>query len=238
MNLFYAPTDQIEGQYLELRAQEARHASKVLRYREGDAITVVDGEGGRYRGTIRNILNDTIRIEIETRERVEAPGPKRVLGMGIIKKRDRLEFAVEKAVELGVAEIALFRGRHTVKENVRFDRLEATALSAMKQSLRAHLPDVCLFDSLASLLEAYPGHERLIAHNPSQEEDIAETADRVAGRYTSADKLLLLVGPEGGFSQEEVELVLSDTYSGQVVSLGEHRLRTETAAVVFLSRFI
>lgn len=232
MNLFYAPPNQIDGEHIELLDQEARHAARVLRYREGDPIILVDGKGGWFEGKVRQILNHSVQIEIEKHTRKDPPYPRLVLGLAVLKKKDRLEFAVEKAVELGVMEIALFRSEHTVKENVRMERLEATALSAMKQSLRAYLPPIQLFDSPDSVIRKYPDHKLLVAHEKSEGKSGISDSNR------SAEKLLLMVGPEGGFSEEEIATMQSQKCSGQLVSLGEHRLRTETAAVVFLSQFL
>jgi 16S rRNA (uracil1498-N3)-methyltransferase len=149
--------------------------------------------------------------------------------MGIIKKRDRLEFAVEKAVELGVFEIALFRSERTVKENVRMDRLESIAVSAMKQSLRAWLPEITFYRSFDALLNSYSDCTVFAAHEK------IDSADKTITTGDS-DKNLLLVGPEGGFSANEIEKLKSRNV--KLLSLGRNRLRTETAALVFLSKFL
>ena len=229
MNIFYAPPEQIHENIIELTDQEAKHASKALRYSEGDEITVVDGSGGWYEGIVRAIRKNTVEIKVNDSKKVKEPTPKLGLGLSIIKKRDRLEFAVEKAVELGVSEIVLFRSEHTVKQNVRIDRLESTAISAMKQSLQAWLPAIKVVDSLDQLLSQNDA-KILVAH------------ERVEGNtkkifdYKSEDSLLLLVGPEGGFSEEEI-LKIKEA-GGTTFSLGKNRLRAETAATVFLSQFI
>lgn len=230
MNIFYAPPGQIYESHLELSGQEAKHASKVLRYQTGDAITVVDGRGGWYEGIVGQITKNSMLVSINDSKTIPNPNPELVLGLGLIKKRDRLEFAVEKAVELGVSEIALFRSRHTVKENVRMDRLKHTALAAMKQSLRAWLPEIQLKSSLTEVLKEYPDCLTLIAH---------EKAERKAGireEMLRHEKLLLLIGPEGGFADEEINEALQK--GGELISLGSHRLRTETAAITFISQFI
>lgn len=230
MNIFYAPSEQIAGHSIELLGQEARHAGQVLRYRKGDSITVVDGRGGWYEGTVQTILKDTVQISIDRHFLKKTPQPELVLGLGIIKKRDRLEFAVEKAVELGVSEIALFRSRYTVKEKIRRDRLEKTMLSAMKQSLRSYLPEVEMFDSVYSVVETYDDCKVLIAHQAGgNETGIPDETKR-------EDKLLLLVGPEGGFSPEEIQN-LSER-GAELVTLGDHRLRAETASLALLSQFL
>ncbi len=228
MNIFYTPPEHIQGEQLELTGREAHHAGKVMRYREGDEITVVDGRGGRYRGKVARIDRELLQVRIEEKEELHPAKPERVLALGIIKKRDRMEFAVEKAVELGVSEIVLFRSRHTVKENVRIDRLEMSALSAMKQSLRAWLPDVRVMDSLERVVGHYKGHTPILAHGDS-DIPVEQLPEKVC-----ADDLLLLVGPEGGFSNEEVGRIIDK--GGRKVSLGGHRLRAETAAIVLLSR--
>lgn len=223
MNIFYAPPSQINENVIELTGQEATHAVKVMRYREGDDITVVDGAGHRYEGQIRLITKKLVRVAVRSVQKRKAR-PKAILGMSIIKKRDRLEFAVEKAVELGIKEVALFRGEHSIKQNLRRDRIESAALSAMKQSLQAWLPGVRIFKSLKALL----GHYRcttIAAHETTQHVLQPEMIE-------PQEDTLLLVGPEGGFSEQEIETMQSQDV--QLVSLGDNRLRAETAAVTLL----
>lgn len=227
MNIFYAPKEQVFGEIIELGDQEAKHAAKVLRYREGDSIVIVDGEGGRYHCEIKQVNRAVLKAKIQEKEQVPISNPLKVLAMGLIKKRDRLEFAVEKAVELGVSDIALFRSRHTVKDNVRMDRLEATILSAMKQSLRTWLPGVTLYDSLEDIMEHYSDYRVLLAHKAGK--DTEQLPD-----LEGTERLLALVGPEGGFSQQEIEF--AKERGTESVSLGRYRLRTETAAITLLSR--
>jgi 16S rRNA (uracil1498-N3)-methyltransferase len=230
MNIFYTPENHIYDSYLELHDQEARHASKVLRLSSGDSITVVDGRGRRYTGTVQQTGNDLVRVQIEEVQK-EPPGrPRLIVGLGIIKKRDRLEFAVEKAVELGAAELVLFQSRHTVKQNVRLDRLQATALSAMKQSLRAYLPAIHVLPTLEAVLKKYEGIKKLVAHEK------ADVKPGISSFQKESDELLLMVGPEGGFSDREIEMMLAD--NGEIVSLGAARLRAETAVVALLSQLL
>lgn len=229
MDLFYAPPAQINGDRIELTGREARHAFKVLRYQKGDRIRITDGAGTRYCGTVEDITGKRAVVGIEHRKHEPTVTPEYWLAMGIIKKRDRLEFAVEKAVELGVRKILLFRSDHTIKKNVRIDRLETVALSAMKQSLRCHLPEIHWFESFKQLLNEHATIPKLIAH-----EKKGGAADRLENSFSSTRKLMLLVGPEGGFSEEEVDRAVDS--GGKVVSLGEYRLRSETAAIALLSR--
>jgi len=232
MNIFYAPPEQIHRNIIELEGQEARHAVKALRYTEGDQITVVDGIGTWYEGIIRQTGKQTVRVEILESRKISEPHPRLKLGLGIIKKRDRLEFAVEKAVELGVSGVILFRSRHTIKQNVRIGRMESIALSAMKQSLRAWLPSVTVVRSLKELLknETTRETELYIAHKKGMVKCPSVSCNKKKKNH------VLLVGPEGGFSENELKSV--EKAGGEKISLGPNRLRTETAAVVFLSKFL
>jgi 16S rRNA (uracil1498-N3)-methyltransferase len=229
MNVFYAPPSQINNGFIELLDQEAAHATKVLRASEGDSIEVVDGKGGWYNGYIRRITKKSVQIEIAEHQQKNATDSGLVLGMGIIKKRDRLEFAIEKAVELGVSQIWLFRSEHTVKENVRMDRLKSIAIAAMKQSLRAWLPEIVFYPSFKAVLSAAGKAQIVAAH---EKVDINETVDENQVK----EKKLLLVGPEGGFSDNEVNMLTE--HNARMVSLGSNRLRTETAALALLSQFL
>lgn len=235
MNVFYVEPKHVIGQQFELTGQEARHAVKVLRIGEGDEIHATDGQGSRFTGKVQLTGKSSVMAAITQKEEKPAPDPECVLAMGIIKKRDRLEFAVEKAVELGASKIVLFNAEHTIKTKVRMDRLEKTVKSAMKQSLRCWLPEVRVLDSLEEVLKEFEDHTVLMAHEKVGEEyRILNSESGISNNKTG--KFLLLVGPEGGFSEREVEL--AEGQGAKMVSLGEYRLRTETAAVTFVSRLV
>lgn len=222
MNQFYVLPDQVTEHEIRLTGQEAKHASKVLRIRQGDPIRATDGEGTVYHAKVISVTGTELRATIEFKDRVSKPEESIVLCLGLIRKRDRLEFAAEKATELGVSEIFLFQADHTEPFKVRTDRLEAAVLQAMKQSLRAHLPSVKLFGSLEELLSKIPRDSAIIeaAQDGGGQEDQNETPGQ--DRY-------LVVGPEGGLSVRERELL--DERGVRRVKLGEYRLRAETAAI-------
>lgn len=232
MNVFYVDAGNVTPTAFELTGQEAMHAAKVLRVRPGDEIYATDGEGNQFTGIVSAVGRNSISVSITQKEEIPKPMPEKVLAMGIIKKRDRLEFAVEKAVELGATEIVLFDSEHSEKAKIREDRLQAIAISAMKQSMRSWLPKIILMKSLEEVLQTYSSHRTLMAH-----EQVGFEAGK-ADEFENSDeeKLLLLTGPEGGFSDKEVELARKN--NAEVISLGKYRLRAETAAVAFLSRFI
>jgi len=232
MNLFYAPPDQCNGNLIYLRDEEAHHAAHVLRYQTGDAISVVDGKGRWLDGEIVSISKQEVSISVKgDRQVVDEKNLKhRVLALGLIKNRQRLEFAVEKAVELGATEIVLFQSQNTEREKVRMDRLELIARSAMKQSLRAWLPEVRLMPSLSDLIGEYEGCRMLLAHEKTEDEP------HINPSWFDEDKLMILIGPEGGFTKGEVNVLTN--IGAELVSLGNYRLRAETAAIAFLARLI
>lgn len=236
MNLFYTDPQHITDMHFTLVAQEARHAIKVLRYRVGDMIHATDGCGGRFRGKIESVNNDEVIARIEEQACVPAPLPAVTLAIGMIKKRDRLEFAVEKAVELGAAQIIVFNGDRSEKTGVRMDRLKMTSLSAMKQSLRVWLPEISYCKSLGEVLDRHqpgrigvadetikPGGNRTLPGSDLQE-------------FQGDEPSLIIIGPEGGFSESERERMTAEDVLP--FSLGPYRLRTETAVVVVMSRIL
>lgn len=198
------------------------HAVKVMRHKTGDKLDVTDGTGYIYRSEITHIGKREIEARITERILIEPESPELILVMGIIKKKDRLEFAIEKAVELGVSKIALFDGDHTEKKGVRIDRLETIAISAMKQSLRTYLPELVHFKSLDQCLTEYKAAKILIADEIAGKQSGIEIAD-------GNSRILVVIGPEGGFSERERELW--NKYPVLRITLGAHRLRAETATI-------
>lgn len=232
MNLFYAPPEQCTGEVVYLRDEEAHHAIHVLRYKERDPISVVDGKGRWFDGEIISCSKKEVAIEVtETRQLTNGDTLKqRVLALGLIKNRQRLEFAIEKSVELGATEIVLFQSQNTEREKVRMDRLELIARSAMKQSLRAWLPEIRFVSSVSDLIENYKGYHMLLAHEKHR------SVPEIDPEWLINDRLLVLIGPEGGFSDDEVQILANE--DAELVSLGTYRLRAETAAIAFLARLI
>lgn len=228
MNLFYTPPQEIHDRYIFIKGQEAVHITKVLRMKTGDSLEVTDGEGMLYRCKIVDSAKKKLTLEINSSEIRKPASQHATLCLGFIRKRDRLEFAVEKCVELGVRQIIIFRGEHSQKGGIRIDRLESTALSAMKQSLRFYLPDIAVEKSLKEAIEKHAGESAVILADEQAKHTPPKNLPNNKHRF-------LIVGPEGGFSEAERELL--ETYSHEKVSLGSYRLRAETAAVVMAARF-
>jgi len=227
MYLFYSDHSRIFENKLVLGEEEARHAIRVLRHKTGDKISVTDGEGTLYEAVITDINQQTVTAEITNIKHYPPDNPQLSLAIGIIKKRDRLEFAIEKCVELGINKILIYRGDHSEKTGVREERIHKIILRAMKQSLRFHLPKAVIKNSLEDTLrsEKFTG---IIAADETKKR--VKTANlNVSGHH------LLVIGPEGGYSESERRLL--DSFNADKISLGKHRLRTETAAIVMTARY-
>ena len=228
MNQFYVLPEQVTSSQIVLTDQEAQHASKVLRKEAGETIYVTDGAGTRYKCKIESTGRRELRASIVETRTFRKPGIDVELCLGLIRKRDRLEFAVEKATELGVSKISLFRADHTEPFKVRTDRIEAAVQSAMKQSLRVFLPEVKVYDSLDDLLDRNLNRTLILK---------ADANGKQTGtiKFEKQGNLLMVVGPEGGLSTREAEVL--NLKNARPVSLGDYRLRAETAAMLMAATF-
>lgn len=229
MQLFYSPQEYWQNdQSVEIHGQEAKHITKVLRHNIGDTIFVADGNGAQFKGEIVEARKEFVRLNLTQGERIQPAKIRKVLALGTIKKRDRLEFAIEKAVELDASEICLFDADHSERSRLNEDRLQTLIISAFKQSNRAFMPSLTILGSLDEVYKNYKGYTFLMAHE--------RTPTTEQPKALQADNNVLLVGPEGGFSQREIELQ-TNCEQGAFVSLGSHRLRAETAVAAFLSHY-
>ncbi len=226
---FYAPPSALHGTMLKLPDDEARHATRVLRKQAGDEIVVVDGEGHWHRVRLDRVGRDTAAgTVLETRTGVGEPSYELTVGLGLLKNTNRFETFLEKAVELGVHRIVPLMTARTEKESIKERRARNIRIAAMKQCGRSWLPPLMapqpMFDPLAE-----GRYDRVfICHG--QDSGRLSLAEALAPEALSGTRLLMLVGPEGGFTGTEVEQVQAE--GGQAVHLGARRLRTETAGIV------
>lgn len=233
MQLFY--NKDIASGYCTLDAEESRHAVRVLRMREADEMHVTDGQGNLYRCQIVAADDRACVVEVLEQDFTISNLHSSIhLAVAPTKNPSRMEWLVEKAVELGVGEITLLQCDHSERSFLKTDRLEKLAVSAMKQSLHTVLPRinpaVCLKDWLNSEFRTPNSELRFIAHC---EADKPRTSLAVALR--PGMDAVVLIGPEGDFSDEEIAQALACDF--QPVSLGPSRLRTETAALYAVAAF-
>lgn len=233
MQLFYCKDITPEG-YATLDAEESRHAVRVLRLREGDTMHVTDGQGHLYECRVVEASDKACTVETQ---RAASQMPMSLeetqraaslhLAVAPTKNPSRMEWLVEKAVEVGVGEITLLDCDHSERSFLKTDRLERLALSAMKQSLHLTLPRIHPAVKLREWLRTFAGGTpalQFIAHCEADQPRTPLATVLEAGRDA-----VVLIGPEGDFSQEEIDLALACGF--RPVSLGPSRLRTETAAL-------
>lgn len=220
---FYAPD--IEST-LTLPESDSAHCVKVLRRGMGDEVVVVDGRGHRFTCSIVNPHAKRTLVEITGREDAPLPWPYDItVGVAPTKHLDRMEWLVEKLVEIGVNRIIPLRCRYSERKEIKVVRLEKIAVSAMKQSLKAVMPEILPMTTFKEAIAMTAGINRFIAYcNPSIERRL------LSREYRPGSDMAIFIGPEGDFSEEEIKIALGEGF--HPVSLGENRLRTETAALV------
>ncbi len=233
MDYFYAPPENIGGGIAVIEGEELSHLVHVMRKKAGDEIVVVDGAGLAYRVVLESVSKRSAKGTIRDSHRwYHEPSASLTIAVGILKNPSRFDFLVEKVTEIGAGEIIPLATERTIPSHAKTDRWQRLALSAMKQSGRSFLPKVKELATLDEVIESSGGFKRkLIAH--AEGEPLAGVAQ---GGAADPPSTLILVGPEGGFSEEEVARCVSAGFRS--VSLGERRLRTETAAVVLASLLI
>mgnify|MGYP001241821528 CR=1 FL=1 len=221
MNLFYQP--QITEGVLHLDEEESRHCVRVLRQRVGDTIRITDGMGSFYDAVITDTGKRNCSFEI----RETIPEPARDFHIHIAvsptKNADRIEWFVEKAVEFGIDRITLVECDHTERTFIKAERLQKVAVAAMKQSLKARLPQIDPLTPFNKLITEDGAAGRYIAWvDPSNPRHLKDAVRK-------GSSAIVLIGPEGDFSHQEQEQALAAGF--EQVSLGVSRLRTETAAL-------
>lgn len=225
MQLFYDHSAVAE--VFALREEEARHAARVLRKRVGDKIDIVDGQGGWFTARIVDLDKKSCIVDAKlVRREARRAAHRSKLCVAPTKSMDRYEWLVEKATEIGVDELQPFFCIHSERTRLRLDRLQRVAETAMKQSLRAWIPRIAEPLSFEEVIANEEEGQKLMAYlGPGDTPNLNAT-------YAIGSDATLLVGPEGGFSPGEAERAVAAGYS--TVSLGPHRLRTETAAITAL----
>lgn len=216
IELYYTPSGFIHGDELILTEDEFHHSVNVMRNSIGDLLYVTDGEGIIFKTEITSISKK--QLSALTLEKIEFINKAANLWfcIPVLKNPDRLKFAFEKCVELGITNFILFTSSHTISKKVNPDKFQKTTLAAMKQSLRPFLPQI--ISSSYNDIITFDGSKILFNQNAKVIFD---------GNQTISQPTYFLFGPEGGFDENEIELV------GQhnLFSLSANRLRSETAMI-------
>ena len=224
MQLFYTPLIQTDNYTLD--EQESKHCVKVLRMKEGDILHLTDGSGNIFMAeiTLANPKACSLKI-IERNPDFEKRPFYLHIAIAPTKNIDRFEWFLEKATEIGIDEITPLITENSERKQVNHERLERIIISAMKQSIKAYKPKINELQTFDKFTNSYDGKTAaFIAHCYEEEKQDLKTA------YKKNTDALILIGPEGDFSPEEVKTAIEKKLTP--VSLGQSRLRTETAGVV------
>jgi len=215
--------------YSILSEETSKHCIQVLRMKVGEPLQLTDGKGSLISAIITK--EDKRHCEIKVLERTfeEKKGRKVSIGISLLKNVNRLEWFLEKVTELGVSEVIPLLCQRTEKQQFRFDRMQNILISAMLQSKQVWLPILHEPSPIEKIIISSTIEQKLIAH--------CEEATKTSLKDLQLqESLQILIGPEGDFSPKEIELALLNNYAP--VSLGNTRLRTETAGVVAASLLI
>ncbi len=227
MEYFYAPPENISPHFLDIDGEEFSHLTHVMRKKEGDRFCVVNGVGMAYDVELSETTKKKAVCRILAQhERLHEPDIDVTLAVGILKSGSNFDFLIEKCTELGVNTFVPLLTERTIPRHARVDRWQKLALAAMKQSGRCVLPKVRDVIKFSEFVSAVPGSAaKFIPH-----EQVASPSLSGLTVTKNAKHIVICIGPEGGFSDAEVEAATTDGFVP--VTLGTRRLRTETAAIL------
>jgi 16S rRNA (uracil1498-N3)-methyltransferase len=224
MHLFYTPDINPSHSNYILSEEESKHSIRVLRLEVGGEVQLIDGKGGLYNASI---LDDhPKRTVLQINSVVQAFNKRNHylhIAIAPTKNIERIEWFLEKATEIGIDEITPIICQRSERKDVKIERLDKIITSAMKQSLKAYHPVLNEAISYNQLLAKPFGGQKFIAHCEKSEKTNLRDALIPQGKY------LILVGPEGDFTSNEIDAALRNGF--KAITLGESRLRTETAAL-------
>lgn len=217
--LYYTKPGNILNDKIILEKDEVKHLVQVMRNKTGDLIKVTDGIGNIFDSEISELQKDSATLLIKKKEFIDKKISGIRLFLPILKIADRLEFAIEKCVELGFTDISVYYSDKSYKRGLRVDRLNKIALAAMKQSLNPYLPSIDSTSKLSDIVKT----ENYFILDQLAEKSIYE----IIKEKILHENIALVIGPEGGFS--EIEYSMMD-YSRKIF-ITKNRLRTETAVI-------
>ncbi|MDR3217783.1 MAG: 16S rRNA (uracil(1498)-N(3))-methyltransferase [Dysgonamonadaceae bacterium] len=222
MQLFYTPDIVSNSQLPET---EAQHCLTVLRLKADDIIRLTDGKGNFYNAAIAEANPKHCRLRIlETFPKAPLWKGKIEIAMAPTKNSERTEWFAEKATEIGIDTISFLHCRFSERKDIKTERINKILISAMKQSMKARLPELKGIVDFKTFIQQDFDGRKFIAHcYPGEKQALSQA-------YRKDENVLILIGPEGDFSEEEIALAEEQGFTP--VSLGESRLRTETAALI------
>jgi len=221
---YFFEKDIPDADEFELSESSSKHISQVLRMKEGADIILTNGKGYTLNAVIVNPDKKRTRIKITSKEFTEIARPETCIAISLIKNNNRFEWLAEKATELGISRIVPLVCHRTEKSHFKKERIQSILISAMLQSQQSWLPELSEVTTFNEIITDANFEQKFIAHClPGQKNDLRN-------EVLSNRSKMVLIGPEGDFTAEEIAAALENNFLP--VSLGENRLRTETAGIV------
>lgn len=221
--LYYSKTSDIISNVIFLNKEESKHIISVMRHRMGDLIYVTNGLGKIYQCRIEEIKKENILLNIVQEFSLPQKYPNITVCVPILRNQERLEFALEKATELGITNFILFHSERSIPKKINRERVEKIFISAVKQSLQSWLPNVIYVNSTNEI--ASKDGDKIVFDQSSK---VIFCADKV----NVNNKSFFIFGPEGGLTKKEIETI----NTSQIYRLADNRLRTETAIIKAVSQ--
>lgn len=225
MALFFVNSELKDNTVCFLENDDVKHCTKVLRKNIGDTVELINGNGNFYKGIINTIEKNKVEVFIEEIIGTQPNEAMVHIAVAPVKNISRIEWFLEKAVEIGIDEISFFSSFHSERKNINLNRLEKIVVSAMKQSQKAKKPVLKDIVPLNTLIKKLTNNDiqKFIAYQDNKNNLLSKV-------YMPNKPAIVVIGPEGDFADNEKKLLLENNY--KPVLLGKHRLRTETAALV------
>ena len=225
LKLFYTPDFVGQSDICLLPEEETQHAVKVLRLQAGERVHLVNGKGALFEAEI--VWAHSKHCEVKITQSIFEYGKRNFylhVAIAPTKMNERFEWFLEKAAEIGIDEITPLLCRFSERKELKLPRMEKVLISAMKQSVKAYLPKLNEMCSFNQFIKTAGAEQKFIAHCRENDKKL------LSKTCAAQSKVLILIGPEGDFSEEEVSAAIQEEFVS--VSLGNSRLRTETAGVV------
>ncbi|MEJ8816574.1 RsmE family RNA methyltransferase [Lacibacter sp. H407] len=226
---FYLESFDASQQLITLNEETSKHVVQVLRMKEGELLQLTDGKGSLLLAKITDAHKKHCTVQVQSTSYKPQAARKITIAISLVKNANRFEWFLEKATEIGVAEIIPLLCERTERQHFRFDRMKGILVSAMLQSQQTWLPvlhEPVKFENALRQTSPSNGILKLVAHcEETEKNSLNKVLSEVEG-----SNCIILIGPEGDFTTAEIEFALQQNY--QPVALGETRLRTETAGIV------
>lgn len=225
MQLFYNKELTTSSKQIQFNKEESRHIVRVLRKKTGDVLHITNGKGLRFTAEISLANEKNCTASILDCKKTEKPWNYTLhVAIAPTKSMDRFEWFLEKATEIGIDKITPLFTDNSERRVVKLDRIEKIVVAAAKQSLKDYFPELGAPQNFSEFISTEIAKNKCIAH-------CFEAIERIPLKDSNpSEDVLILIGPEGDFSKNEVQLALNNNFTS--ISLGESRLRTETAGIV------